>query len=89
MHETNYKSSATFICSFPDCQVSYNKAWKLEAHLCKHTGEVSQAQGQHVSEDSFKLNVSVLFAHEWHVLKAILNENKVIQMKWYIVLQTK
>uniref|UniRef100_A0A8C6RYP7 Transcription factor IIIA n=1 Tax=Nannospalax galili TaxID=1026970 RepID=A0A8C6RYP7_NANGA len=28
-----------FICSFPDCSASYNKAWKLEAHLCKHTGE--------------------------------------------------
>lgn len=39
MHETNVKPSATFICSFPDCQASYNKAWKLEAHLCKHTGE--------------------------------------------------
>lgn len=29
-----------FICSFPDCSASYNKAWKLDAHLCKHTGEV-------------------------------------------------
>lgn len=29
-----------FICSFPDCSASYNKAWKLEAHLCKHSGEV-------------------------------------------------
>ncbi|KAM5181498.1 transcription factor IIIA [Mantella aurantiaca] len=28
-----------FICSFPDCSASYNKAWKLQAHLCKHTGE--------------------------------------------------
>ncbi|XP_052447486.1 general transcription factor IIIAa [Carassius gibelio] len=39
MHETNVKPGATFICSFPDCHASYNKAWKLEAHLCKHTGE--------------------------------------------------
>lgn len=30
-----------FICSFPDCGASYNKAWKLDAHLCKHTGEVT------------------------------------------------
>ena len=30
-----------FICSFPDCSASYNKAWKLDAHLCKHTGEVT------------------------------------------------
>lgn len=29
-----------FICSFPNCSASYNKAWKLDAHLCKHTGEV-------------------------------------------------
>ncbi|ELW69126.1 Transcription factor IIIA [Tupaia chinensis] len=28
-----------FICSFPDCSTNYNKAWKLEAHLCKHMGE--------------------------------------------------
>ncbi|XP_077013052.1 transcription factor IIIA [Tamandua tetradactyla] len=28
-----------FICSFPDCRANYNKAWKLDAHLCKHTGE--------------------------------------------------
>lgn len=28
-----------FICSFPDCSAAYNKAWKLDAHLCKHTGE--------------------------------------------------
>ncbi|XP_038617524.1 transcription factor IIIA [Tachyglossus aculeatus] len=28
-----------FICSFPSCSANYNKAWKLDAHLCKHTGE--------------------------------------------------
>ncbi|XP_070327227.1 transcription factor IIIA [Odocoileus virginianus] len=28
-----------FICSFPNCSASYNKAWKLDAHLCRHTGE--------------------------------------------------
>ncbi|KAL6463921.1 hypothetical protein MHYP_G00283120 [Metynnis hypsauchen] len=28
----------SFICSFPDCQAAYDKQWKLEAHLCKHTG---------------------------------------------------
>lgn len=33
--------SGEFICSFPDCGASYNKAWKLDAHLCKHTGEVT------------------------------------------------
>lgn len=33
-----------FICSFPDCSASYNKAWKLDAHLCKHTGEVTGHQ---------------------------------------------
>ncbi|XP_027015231.2 general transcription factor IIIAa [Tachysurus fulvidraco] len=27
-----------FICSFPDCHKTYDKDWKLEAHLCKHTG---------------------------------------------------
>ncbi|KAF4025687.1 hypothetical protein G4228_017908 [Cervus hanglu yarkandensis] len=28
-----------FICSFPNCSAAYNKAWKLDAHLCRHTGE--------------------------------------------------
>lgn len=27
-----------YICSFPHCSAAYNKQWKLEAHLCKHTG---------------------------------------------------
>ncbi|XP_051981615.1 general transcription factor IIIAa [Xyrauchen texanus] len=39
MTETNVKPSGTFICSFPNCKASYNKIWKLEVHLCKHTGE--------------------------------------------------
>lgn len=34
-----------YICSFPDCDATFNKGWKLEAHLCKHTGEVSAALG--------------------------------------------
>ncbi|XP_076867686.1 general transcription factor IIIAa isoform X2 [Brachyhypopomus gauderio] len=38
MSEIKHASSGTFICSFPDCQASYNKEWKLEAHICKHTG---------------------------------------------------
>ncbi|NP_001081328.1 transcription factor IIIA [Xenopus laevis] len=28
-----------YICSFADCGAAYNKNWKLQAHLCKHTGE--------------------------------------------------
>uniref|UniRef100_A0A8D0C409 Transcription factor IIIA n=1 Tax=Salvator merianae TaxID=96440 RepID=A0A8D0C409_SALMN len=28
-----------FICSFPDCDATFNKGWKLDAHLCGHTGE--------------------------------------------------
>lgn len=28
-----------FICSYPDCHAYYNREWKLQAHLCKHTGE--------------------------------------------------
>lgn len=35
-----------FICSFPDCSASYNKAWKLDAHLCKHTGEVTRPEAR-------------------------------------------
>ncbi|CAM5075997.1 unnamed protein product [Eretmochelys imbricata] len=28
-----------FICSFPDCEAAFSKAWRLNAHLCRHTGE--------------------------------------------------
>ncbi|XP_077480493.1 general transcription factor IIIA, b [Stigmatopora argus] len=30
--------SKRFLCSFSDCQALFTKLWKLEAHLCKHTG---------------------------------------------------
>ncbi|KAM6976855.1 general transcription factor IIIA, b [Aplochiton taeniatus] len=32
------KSQRSFICSFVACEATFNKSWKLEAHLCKHTG---------------------------------------------------
>ncbi|KAM9416957.1 general transcription factor IIIA, b isoform 1-T1 [Salvelinus alpinus] len=28
----------SFICSFVNCNATFNKSWKLDAHLCKHTG---------------------------------------------------
>lgn len=34
---------ASYICSFPGCDAAFNKAWRLSAHLCRHTGEVSRA----------------------------------------------
>ncbi|XP_026881953.1 general transcription factor IIIAa isoform X2 [Electrophorus electricus] len=39
MWELKNVSSGTYICSFPDCKASYNKQWKFDAHICKHTGE--------------------------------------------------
>ncbi|KAE8627411.1 hypothetical protein XENTR_v10006978 [Xenopus tropicalis] len=27
-----------YICSYADCNAAYNKNWKLQAHMCKHTG---------------------------------------------------
>ncbi|KAI1903114.1 hypothetical protein AGOR_G00023870 [Albula goreensis] len=38
MGEREQGTSKTYICSFSDCTASYNKPWKLEVHLCKHTG---------------------------------------------------
>ncbi|XP_054893714.1 general transcription factor IIIA, b [Poeciliopsis prolifica] len=32
------QSQNTFVCSFSDCNATFRKLWKLEAHLCKHTG---------------------------------------------------
>ncbi|KAM9774530.1 general transcription factor IIIA, b [Syngnathus typhle] len=28
----------SYICSFLECKAEFSKLWKLEAHLCKHTG---------------------------------------------------
>ncbi|XP_047434730.1 transcription factor IIIA-like [Mugil cephalus] len=36
--ETKREPYKRYICSFPDCSAAYNKQWKLDAHLCKHTG---------------------------------------------------
>lgn len=35
------ESVKSYICSFFDCKAKFTKLWKLEAHLCKHTGLVS------------------------------------------------
>ncbi|XP_027861134.1 general transcription factor IIIA, b isoform X2 [Xiphophorus couchianus] len=32
------QSQNTYVCSFSDCSATFRKSWKLEAHLCKHTG---------------------------------------------------
>ncbi|XP_041670376.1 general transcription factor IIIA, b [Cheilinus undulatus] len=32
------QSQKSYICSFFDCKAKFSKPWKLEAHLCKHTG---------------------------------------------------
>ncbi|KAM9712609.1 general transcription factor IIIA, b [Menidia menidia] len=31
-------SQKSYVCSFFDCKSTFTKSWKLEAHLCKHTG---------------------------------------------------
>lgn len=36
--ESKTEPQKHYICSFPDCSAAYNKQWKLDAHLCKHTG---------------------------------------------------
>ncbi|XP_053189243.1 general transcription factor IIIAa [Scomber japonicus] len=36
--EVKPASHKRFICSFTGCSAAYNKQWKLDAHLCKHTG---------------------------------------------------
>lgn len=35
------QSQKSYVCSFFDCKAKFSKSWKLEAHLCKHTGLVS------------------------------------------------
>ncbi|XP_035516856.1 transcription factor IIIA-like [Morone saxatilis] len=36
--EAKTETLKRYICSFPSCSAAYNKQWKLDAHLCKHTG---------------------------------------------------
>ncbi|KAJ8266957.1 hypothetical protein GJAV_G00136600 [Gymnothorax javanicus] len=38
MGERTQQTGKIYICSYPECGASYNKHWKLDAHLCKHTG---------------------------------------------------
>ncbi|XP_028825846.1 general transcription factor IIIA, b [Denticeps clupeoides] len=38
MGEKLHDPRKNFVCSFLNCKASYTKAWKLDAHLCKHTG---------------------------------------------------
>lgn len=35
------QSQKSYVCTFFDCKAKFSKSWKLEAHLCKHTGLVS------------------------------------------------
>lgn len=35
------QSQKNYVCTFLDCGAKFSKSWKLEAHLCKHTGLVS------------------------------------------------
>ncbi|XP_061626639.1 transcription factor IIIA-like [Phyllopteryx taeniolatus] len=42
-----------YICSFPACAAAYNKQWKLDAHLCSHTGVRPHACPQDGCEKSF------------------------------------
>ncbi|XP_034998790.1 general transcription factor IIIA, b [Hippoglossus stenolepis] len=32
------QTQKSYVCSFFDCDAKFTKSWKLEAHLCKHTG---------------------------------------------------
>lgn len=36
-----FQGQKSFVCSFFECKAKFSKSWKLEAHLCKHTGLVS------------------------------------------------
>ena len=36
------QNQRTFACSFVNCESTFSKSWKLQAHLCKHTGLVSK-----------------------------------------------
>lgn len=38
------QSQKSYVCSFFDCEAKFSKSWKLEAHLCKHTGLVSGSE---------------------------------------------
>lgn len=40
MGERFQNLNKNFVCSFFNCKASFSKSWKLEAHLCKHTGLV-------------------------------------------------
>ncbi|XP_077460733.1 transcription factor IIIA-like [Stigmatopora argus] len=42
-----------YICSFADCPAAYNRQWKLDAHMCSHTGVKPHACPQDGCNKSF------------------------------------
>lgn len=52
-----------FVCSFLNCKASFSKAWKLEAHYCKHTGLVRDKAGskEHLC-DSLSIRIQSTFS---------------------------
>lgn len=62
------QSQKSYVCSFFDCKAKFSKSWKLEAHLCKHTGLVSGSNQRGAKQNNEKSGhittadiVSVLF----------------------------
>lgn len=52
------QSQKSYVCTFFDCKAKFSKSWKLEAHLCKHTGLVSAG---HTNAGASSSAVNVLF----------------------------
>lgn len=55
MGETVKVPVKNFLCSFEDCDATFNKSWKLQAHMCKHTGEVRVAVRSPLNHLSIRL----------------------------------
>lgn len=51
--ESKAEPQKRFICSIAGCPAAYNKQWKLDAHLCKHTGVKPYACGRDGCGKSF------------------------------------
>lgn len=67
-------SQKSYVCSFFDCKAKFSKSWKLEAHLCKHTGLVSGFALLEAKENNDKDGSGRLVSADIHIFLPLIGQ---------------
>lgn len=65
-------SQKSYVCSFFDCKAKFSRSWKLEAHLCKHTGLVSGSALLEAKENNDKDGSGHLVSANVHIFLLLI-----------------